>query len=168
MRHYRLRLAAVVLLVLVGMIVHVRHRRKMKTRPIPPMGSVVADAVAAERLKRVNSLWKAGWWNTAHLSLFCLDLLYPTITRTLLQLASCRDLGEAGSWMESDYNVRCYTTKYFSFVPLMAAGVVLFAVGVPAGFMFLCKHYKDLGKAGDIVVVRALGPVMILQRTFLD
>ena len=87
-----------------------------------------------------------------------------------MQLASCRDLGAAGSFLESDYQVECYTTKYFSFVPLMALGVILFALGVPAGFMFLCKHYKDLGKAGDIVVVKALGwmPVKILQNTFLD
>ena len=44
-----------------------------------------------------------GMWAAAPIALFCLDLMYPAITRTLLQFGTCRDLGEeAGKWLEAD------------------------------------------------------------------
>jgi hypothetical protein len=41
-------------------------------------------------------------------------------------------------------------------VPLGLAAAVLYAVGIPALFVFLSHHYKRDGRRGDVVVVRAL------------
>ena len=43
-----------------------------------------------------------GLWKVAPIILFLIDLLYPSITRTLLQFATCRDLGSAGFFLEAD------------------------------------------------------------------
>ena len=121
----------VVALVGLGMLAAIQRRKKQRTQAIAPSGaagSAVVNVVAAQRLKRVDTTLKAGMWATAHLSLFILDLLYPTITRTLMQFLSCRDLGEA-SFVESDYSVECYTDKYWGHFPLMLIAAVSYAFG---------------------------------------
>ena len=46
---------------------------------------------------------KDGLWAAAPICLFLLDLLWPSITRTLFQFFSCRPLGASGRWLEVDY-----------------------------------------------------------------
>ena len=101
-------------------------------------------------------------WSSAHLTLFVLDLSYPAVCRVLFQYATCRNLqtgpdGGEGWWLEGDYSVECYTDRYWTWVPVVTISALVFAFGVPFLFGYLLYHYKDLGKAGDPVVQKALG-----------
>ena len=53
-----------------------------------------------------------GLWMAAPIALFCLDLIYPAITRTLLQFFTCRTLGDSGKWLEVD----CTFSAWVSFL----------------------------------------------------
>ena len=56
-----------------------------------------------------------GLWMAAPIALLALDLIYPAVSRTLLQFFTCRDLGQssaidatgedAGRWLEADYSL---------------------------------------------------------------
>ena len=48
-----------------------------------------------------RSIFVAAWWQMAAAILFLVDLIYPTVTRTLLQYFTCRDVGSAGFWLEA-------------------------------------------------------------------
>ena len=56
-----------------------------------------------EHGKAIKSVLVMGLWKAAPIALFLLDLLYPTITRTLCSFFVCRDLGAAGKYLEVDY-----------------------------------------------------------------
>jgi len=64
--------------------------------------------------KSEDSVIMRGLWNTAAANLFIIDLIYPVITRTLLQFFTCRDLGEAGKWLEVDYSARRDSAEHAS------------------------------------------------------
>ena len=61
---------------------------------------------AALESRREEGCCARGLWKAAPYALFCLDFLYPAITRTLLQFFTCRDLGKAGKWLEADCTFR--------------------------------------------------------------
>ena len=81
-----------------------RRRRWISDRGASSKASVAHDLREAGCCVR-------GLWTAAPVALFCLDLLYPAITRTLLQFFTCRDLGEAGKWLEAD----CTCMGFFLF-----------------------------------------------------
>ena len=53
-----------------------------------------------------KSIVKMGMWKAAPVILFIIDLIYPTLTRTLCQFFTCRDLASAGLFLEADYSVQ--------------------------------------------------------------
>ncbi len=75
-----------------------------------------------------------------------------TITRTLLQLFTCHDLGDAGRWLAADYSVSCSSEKYTSYLGVTGLMAILFSFGIPFLFYFLVRRYQALGKRGDKVV----------------
>ncbi len=125
-----------------------------------------------------GSIVKEGMWVAAPFLLNTIDILYPTITKTLATFFSCRNLQDAGWWLEQDYGVQCgyaspdndaYTVRYAAHRTWVAVAALVYSLGVTAFFMYLVYAFKHHGTAGgDKVVHRALGPVAILQRTFLD
>ena len=132
-------------------------RRKKKRRA---SNVALPRAVYLRERKRgtYNSVVKAGLWKVAAPLLFCLDLLYPTITRTLLQLFTCHDLGSAGRWLEADYSVSCASGgQYSSYLGVTGFFAIMFSVGIPFLFHYLVKRYQALGKRGDKVVQAAIG-----------
>ena len=61
----------------------------------------VASLAFARRRGSDRSLVKAGLWAAAPFALQFVDLVWPTVCRTLLQLYTCRDLKSAGHWLEA-------------------------------------------------------------------
>ena len=53
--------------------------------------------------------------------------------------------------------VECFTAKYWSYVPAVSVAALGYAFGVPLLFGYLLFHFKEVGKAGDKVVQKALG-----------
>ena len=86
-----------------GLVWAARHQKKRRTNRI----SVTSSFVRRERKRgSVNSIIKTGMWKVAAPLLFFLDLVYPIVTRTLLQLFTCHDLLSAGRWLEVDYSIQ--------------------------------------------------------------
>ena len=158
-------------LVLGGMVEYAvrAHRAKKRGQPvISDLANFTPNRMTRERRDRLRanhlkSPLKAGLWTSAHLVLFCLDLLYPAVCRVLFQFATCRNLNTGpdatpGWWLEADYSVECFTAKYWTYAPFVSAAGLTYAVGVPLLFFYLLYHFQEIGKAGDKVVHRALGP----------
>ena len=60
-----------------------------------------------------------GLWTAAPVALFALDLLYPAITRVLFNFFTCRNLGDAGRWLEVDYAARQYFAEHLTATKLL-------------------------------------------------
>ena len=86
-----------------------------------------------------------------------IDLIYPVVTRTLLAFFGCHNLGSAGLFLYSAYEVECYTERWFAYLPWVTLAAIVFSIGIPAGFLFLILKFKDRGKAGDRSVQKAIG-----------
>ena len=97
-----------------------------------------------------------GLWLVAPVCLQGIDLLFPFLTRTLLQTFACRDLGEAGSYLQADYGIFCDGDEYQRFKLPVIIFSVLYSLGIPAIFMWLLYKYEARAKAGDVFVRRAL------------
>ena len=80
-------------LVLGGMVEYAvrAHRAKKRGQPvISDLANFTPNRMTRERRDRLRanhlkSPLKAGLWTSAHLVLFCLDLLYPAVCRVLFQ-----------------------------------------------------------------------------------
>ena len=87
-------------------------------------------------------------------------LSLSSISRTLLQFGTCRDLGAAGEWLEADYSVRCRSDENPKYAPYAAMAWVAgagYGVGLPVLFMYLVHKYKRFGKEGDSLIRHAIG-----------
>ena len=156
-----------VVLVLVGILLEARERRRRRRGNDNRTRSMLRSA---KRRGSEKSVIKAGLWRTAAINLFVIDLMFPTITRTLLAFFSCRGLNtpiesEEGRWLEADHSIECNTPKYNARLPLVAAMSASFVFGVPALFYYLESHFATLGrgKARDKVVEGALGWMCTLR-----
>ena len=98
-------LGLMMLIVLGGIWWARRHHEQRKRGRI----TATRSTLMRERLrgiehgKAIKSVLVTGLWKAAAPALFLLDLLYPTITRTLCSFFVCRDLGAAGKYLEVDY-----------------------------------------------------------------
>ena len=125
-------------------------------------------------IRRKRGVFKAGVIAAAPFLLQIVDLLFPTTARTLLEYFTCRNLDEAGWFLEADYSVRCFSAgwdpendaftkrgevdaKYQAYQLLAIIGAGVFTVGVPAIFFYLLSRYARQGRKGDRDVQQALG-----------
>ena len=99
-----------------------------------------------------------GVWFSLAPTLFTLDLLYPAISRTLFQFFSCRDVGEAGKFLEADLSIRCDEPDgtYQSYKFWVGASAALYSVGVPALLLHLVRKMRKQGRLHHKLVARAL------------
>ena len=106
-----------------------------------------------------RSILIAAWWRTAAWILFSIDLIYPLVTRTLLQFFTCHDLGSAGRWLEVSYEIRCdkISSTYNDYYTVTGVVGALWALGIPALFYFLVHRFQRRGRDGDKVVQAAIG-----------
>ena len=83
------------------------------------------------------------------------------------QFFTCRNLGAAGRYLEADYSVDCDSDRYRAAFAWVGVAAALWAVAVPALFVFLLARFEDRGRvAGDEVVQASLGwPVQVLRNT---
>ena len=65
-------------------------------------------------------------WTTVAVVLNAVDVMYPVVCRTLLQFFSCRNLGSAGFFVESDFGEACYTERWWAWFPGVAFAAAVF------------------------------------------
>ena len=83
-----------------GGIARAATRRKRKRR------KTLAQMRMEQRRGSHNSAVRTGLWESAAAILLVVDLIWPSVTRILFQFFSCRDLGDAGKYLEVDYSIR--------------------------------------------------------------
>ena len=129
-------------------------------------GVLIAVAKREREIERQESMLeelhivpivKQGMWMAAAPALFFLDLLWPTITRTLFSFFSCRNLGSSGKWLEASYGVACDDDRYAANYYWVLAAASSYALLVPALIYGLARRFEDRGRAGDKKVELALG-----------
>ena len=62
-----------------------------------------AQRGARRRALGGDSLIVASMWRASPVALFILDMIYPLCCRTLCSFFACRNLNEAGWWLEADF-----------------------------------------------------------------
>jgi hypothetical protein len=156
-------LALIVMGALVGVLWAAQRHKKRRANRI----TVTPSALEMERARgSSNSVIKTGLWKAAGPLIFALDLCYPTITRVLWQLNTCRDLGSSGWWLEADYSIKCSnregmdeddaTKLYDSYLIWARLMAVVYSFGIPALFYILLRTFRERARAGDRLVRGAL------------
>ena len=109
---------------------------------------------------------KRAFWGALSIALFFLDVVHPMVCRTLFGFFSCRDLGEAGFWLESDHRVLCkhlengeniWDERYSKYHGFVSFAAFVWGICVPLLFFVLIRKYELHGLRGDKLVHRALG-----------
>ena len=90
-------LAMVALFALLGMLKAAQKKSRNRTR----RGVAASRSTEDHRALGIHeSVFMKGLWYAAPYALYIIDLIHPTITRTLCSfLTSCRDLASAGWWL---------------------------------------------------------------------
>ena len=93
------------------------------------------------------------------------DFVFPAVTRTLVQIGSCLDLGSAGWWLTVDFSVRCYDATqekdkdYAEILPHVVGFAAIYSIGIPLAFFYLVHRYRRCSACiteGDRMRHRAL------------
>ena len=73
--------------------------------------------------------------------LVVLFLVYPSVSATMLSVFNCKDIhGEA--YLDADIQIVCYTTMHKLFMVMAAFGMMMYALGIPLGFLWLLYKYQ--------------------------
>ena len=123
--------------------------------------AVEAAEIAEEYRRRMREGAHRGLYLAASIVTLLMDLLFPTVTRTILQIFRCRKLGDAaqggGFYLEADYSIRCYSDEWREYVVLAGCAVAVYCIGIPLGFFAAIRYYKRRGRLGDANVDRVIG-----------
>ena len=60
----------------------------------------------------------------------------------------------------------CYDDRWRRWLILAAPAIVIYVVGIPAGFWYLVRYYKKRGKLHDPEVIRMIGPSRFCRALF--
>ena len=70
-----------------------------------------------------------------------LFLVFPSLSANMLAVFNCKDLhGQA--YLDADIRIQCYTAEHNFCMCIAALGICLYALGIPAGFMWLLFKYQ--------------------------
>lgn len=78
--------------------------------------------------------------------LVVLFLIYPSLSVRMLNVLNCKDI-HGTEYLDADISVECYTPLHNTFIFVATVGILLYAVGIPLGFLWLMRHYQVPGIA---------------------
>ena len=103
------------------------------------LGSALAvAALAAAGDKARRTLQRQ---TTVKVLLFLLLLLYPGLATRLFQTFRCQTVEGVGPVLEQDFAVPCFEGAHASHLGVVACGIIVYIVGIPAGI--LCALWKN-------------------------
>lgn len=129
-----------------------------------PIKQHVLSGVILERTIRSNlRVWQARvklrmnylTYRNKCLKLYCWIalFLYPTVSKTILAIFNCQEIGDV-YYMVQDRRIVCYNSTWFIFGILAATGVVVWVIGIPFFFWLLIWLAQDRGVAARIRLLR--------------
>lgn len=71
-------------------------------------------------------------------------LIYPAVSRVVLEGVNCRTLDNGRRYLVSDFTIDCQSKYYLSHLPLVAPAVLIYPVGIPLMFFVLLKFKRDV------------------------
>ena len=93
------------------------------------------------KIRRERGVFRAGVIAAAPFLLQVVDLLFPTTARTLLEYFTCRNLDEAGWYLEADYNVACWEGVHMGAVVFAFIGMGVYVIGIPLLGTLIVRKY---------------------------
>ena len=144
---------------------HFKHKREASTRRRRVTRDAAVTGSESDLLAMHAAAYRSNMRSSARRALetcvslvgMLMDFAFPVCSRTVLQIFRCRELGNAGFFLEADYSLRCYDSRWNAWMVLAAPAVLLYAVGIPLGFWLLVRRFKRLGKLDDPDVKRMIG-----------
>eukprot|EP00656_Telonema_subtile_P018089 TRINITY_DN19748_c0_g1_i1.p1 TRINITY_DN19748_c0_g1~~TRINITY_DN19748_c0_g1_i1.p1 ORF type:complete len:1629 (-),score=429.64 TRINITY_DN19748_c0_g1_i1:239-5125(-) len=86
-------------------------------------------------------------WRIVLMGLF---ILYPVLVTKMSAAYQCRKVD--GEWyLESDVTLPCYDQAWVPYALMGAAGIILYAIGIPAGFFYMLYTNRDDLQSPDLV-----------------
>lgn len=86
--------------------------------------------------------------------LFALFLIYPLVSRNILQFFVCQKVGNE-YYLETDFTIKCFQGEWMVYLGYAVFFVVVFPFGIPAAFLFLVWRRRH--KLEDIHTVLQYG-----------
>lgn len=99
-----------------------------------------------ERVRAKMRFWK--------LLLYCLFLIYPAVSSTILRLYICKDIDGQG-YLLADVRVRCYTDTWNLYTLASIPLILIYPVGIPVFFYVLLRTNRH--NLGDKHIQAQLG-----------
>merc|ERR1711871_351893 len=89
----------------------------------------------AEKAATMTQGWK--------ISLLFAFIVYPSVSRTILQMWNCRDI--EGTWyLIADYRLTCdEASNWGAYASMAAIAFLAYPIGIPAWYLYLLLHNKD-------------------------
>ncbi|KAF1335529.1 hypothetical protein FI667_g1090, partial [Globisporangium splendens] len=79
--------------------------------------------------------------------------LYPTVSKTILMIFNCQEVGDT-RYLVVDRRIVCYNSTWAVFGVIAMAGVVVWVVGIPFFFWVLVRLAQDRGVAERLRLLR--------------
>lgn len=79
--------------------------------------------------------------------------LYPTVSKTILMIFNCQEIGDT-RYLVVDRRIVCYNSTWAIFGVIAMAGVVVWVVGIPFFFWILIRLAQDRGVAARLRLLR--------------
>jgi hypothetical protein len=71
-------------------------------------------------------------------------LIYPAVSRVVLEAVNCRTLDRGQRFLVADYSINCNSSYYTSFLPLIGPALVLYPIGIPLLFFLMLKFKRNV------------------------
>ena len=103
---------------------------------------------------------KRGMFRCISIVSLIMDICYPSVSRTILQIFRCRELGTPSSsqmFLEADLKTICYDQRWRNYLALAIPAIVFYCCGIPFFFYWIVRRYKKKKKMDDENIKRIIG-----------
>jgi len=92
------------------------------------------DTMRNRRQRYRQMLWRV--------ILFTLFLIYPSMSAKVLSMFVCYEVDNV-SYLRVDFNLLCFDSQWYTYMPYAIAGVAVYPVGIPLFFFAILRLYRN-------------------------
>ncbi len=72
-----------------------------------------------------------------------LILIYPSVSRTILQMLYCKKLDDGDAFLMADLSIDCNSTEYGLFLSVACIFFFVYVLGIPAFILYTLRRYRN-------------------------
>lgn len=110
----------------------------------------VADDDAARERRRQQKQY------FTKIILFTLFLMYPGVSRKVLETFVCRDI-DGTQYLVADFDIQCYTGDWLRFLPYEIFVTLVYPLGIPAAMFYLIRRKRQEDRLRDPATLLSYG-----------